>query len=749
MRQRSRRTILIGMSFFIILQLTRFTSSAQTSGLRGVVLNSETGAPVGQTYLILQKAGEGTAGQRSLSLDDDGMFLFSRLSAGNWMLRVTRAGYKPLTIDVQLFEGAEQDLIVYFSEVPYETTTVVVTGSHRHSSVQHEHELNSTLRGKDLDRELGLSLAATLRNETGLAMRSMGPAPARPVIRGLGGDRVFISEDGFKTVDLSATSPDHAVTIEPFGAERIEVLRGPRVLTKGPTTIGGVVNVVRHDIPIDPHRDVIGSIGLYGETANRGYLGSVLAEGPISPFLFRGEASRRESGDLRTPEGELRNSDSRTFNWTLGGSVIREAGMLGAAHRQYTLSYGVPGGFVGAHPNGVNIEMERRQTSARGNFASLTPLFHDLSFTAARTYYRHKEFEASGLIGSEFLIVDWQGTVQANHHGFDVIDEGIAGMNASHRDITFGGYVFTSPGTAVSLAPFLYERFHFGSLSVETAVRFNYDRIAPRSEKPEARIGHIRERVFDTWSASMSILYPVGEVVRIGANLSRSSRVPTIEELFSEGPHLAAYSYEVGNPDLEAEHGYGAELFVTHHFDGLSWTIAVFRNDLSSFIIPRNTGEINYSTFLPIYRTSGVEALFYGVEAQANVDVHPSVRIETSISWTHGNFQDTGQPLPLIPPLKARIGAIWRSAGWQTGLSIDAAARQGRVDTFEESTAGYAIFHAFAQYSIVAGSLIHNVSLNGDNLLDRSYRNHLSRVKSIIPEAGISLRATYKLHFAL
>jgi iron complex outermembrane recepter protein len=336
-----------------------------------------------------------------------------------------------------------------------------------------------------------------------------------------------------------------------------------------------------------------------------------------------------------------------------------------------------------------------------------------------------------------------------NHHAVGIVDEGLVGLSATHRDATFGGFVFTVPAVSKSLAPFVYERFHLGAFNLEAALRLNYDMITPVKEKKDARIGHIRERSFTTWSASVSALYPLTAIVRLGANVSRSSRVPTIEELYSEGPHLAAYSYEVGNPDLASEHGIGTELFVTHKFDGFTWTLTTFRNTLTSYIIPRNSGEINYSTFLPIYRTVGVEALLYGVEGQLEWEVGRHVLIDLSAAYTHGSFSDSGDPLPQIPPLKARGAVSWKSGDWHIGLSVDAATAQHRVDTFEEATAGYAVVNAFVQYTRIAGGLIHNVSLNGDNLFDREYRNHLSRVKSILPEAGINLRATYKLHFAL
>jgi iron complex outermembrane recepter protein len=188
---------------------------------------------------------------------------------------------------------------------------------------------------------------------------------------------------------------------------------------------------------------------------------------------------------------------------------------------------------------------------------------------------------------------------------------------------------------------------------------------------------------------------------------------------------------------------------VTHKYDDFTWSLTTFRNTLTSYIIPRNSGEINYSTFLPIYRTMGVEALLYGVEGQLAWALGEQVLLDLSVAYTHGSISDNGDPLPQIPPLKGRGALRWKGGSWQIGLSMDAATAQHRVDTFEEATAGYAVVNAFVQYTRIAGGLIHNLSLNGDNLFDREYRNHLSRVKSILPEAGINVRATYKLHFSL
>ncbi len=719
-----------------------------TSALRGMVLDAESGASIDGAYLFLRPPGSSTEAQEQTT-DAEGSFLFTSLNTGEYLLQVSRTGYRAQRLTVDIPDRAERDLIVYLHPRTYQTAPVVVTGTHMHTRTEKPGEVATVLRGKELDRELGLTLAATLKNETGLAMRAMGPAPARPVIRGLGGDRVLVSEDGNKTTDLSASSPDHAVTIEPFAAERIEVLRGPKVLTQTPVTIGGVVNVVRHDVPQDMHRHTLGTLGLYGESANGGVLGSFRAEVPLQPVMLRGEFSRRSTGDLRTPEGRLYNSASESTDLGFGGSVIDDGSYAGVSFRQFDLEYGIPGGFVGAHPDGVQIELERRQYNVRASHTVDAAWMHDITVQLSRAYYRHREFEASGRIGSEFRIVSYPGKIWFSHHSLGPIDEGIAGVSFEYRDFDVGGFVFTAPSTSVNVSPYLYERLELGPVQVDAAVRYNYDRIAPLEEKLDARIGQIRTREFHTWSLSATALYEISEVVHLGANVSRSSRVPTIEELFSEGPHLAAYSYEVGNPDLADENGIGTEVFLYHRFPTLYFNMTFFRNDMHAFIIPRNTGEINYATFLPVYATSGVRALLYGGEMQVRWDATDALTLDASLSYTHGSFRDSGAPLPQIPPLKGQLGVTWKTAAWRFGLNGEFADRQSLVDEFEESTAGYALLHGFAQYSFTTGQQVHNVSLSAENLLDQPYRNHLSRVKAILPEAGLNLRLTYKLHFEI
>ncbi len=731
----------IFLTAFFMLLFTPQLPLAETGTFSGIVLDAETKEPIANAHVHIS-----TMDIHKVTSDDGG-FEIENFEEGEYEIEVTRIGYLENHLEINFGNGAEKTFAIYLIPKAVEMSPVVVTSQHTHTKFEELGEFSQALRGKELQKEMGLTLASTLKNETGLAIRSMGPAPARPVVRGLSGDRVVISEDGYKTTDLSATSPDHAVTIEPFSLERIEVIRGPKVLLKSSTTFGGVVNAVRHEIPMDMHDEILGTLGAYSESANEGYLGSLSLEVPFRQLLVKTEITGKKSSDLQTPIGELRNSQTESMDFSIGANYFTGFGYAGYSYRRFELDYGIPGGFIGAHPNGVDIEMVRKQHNFKSELNIDSERFESVELHFSRAYYRHKEFESNGLIGTEFKILNYSGNVDLNHEELGLFGYGIFGISFDHRDFDIGGYVFNPPAVSTNVSSYFYENFTHDNLSLEFGGRLNYDRITPEYEKPDANIGHIRERAFTTFSLSFSAIYRLSEVIHTGVNISRSSRVPTIEELFSEGPHLAAYSYEVGNPDLDDEHGFGGELFFFHKTGRFDYSLTFFNNEIENYIIPRNTGSINYATLLPIYASEGVSARLQGIEAQAEARLTGSLSLLSSISYTKGVFKDTDEPLPQIPPLKGLSEIKYSTPGYTVAFNAQYAGKQDEVDTFEEPTDGYLIYNAYLQYFLTEGHWIHSISLSLDNILDTEYRNHLSRVKSIMPEAGRNFKVTYKLFF--
>jgi len=734
------RLNLIGAIIFLFLIFNSFLYPNEPPvNITGKILNGDNSEPIANAQILVLDS------DAFAISDENGYFSIKNLMLTKCRLKITHLAYQEKIVELELQVSNNRDIIIYLIPRAISLSPVVVTDKISKSKFDELYEQTNVLKGKELQQDLSLTLASTLKNETGLSVRSMGPAPSRPVIRGLGQDRVFISEDGNKTTDLSGTSPDHAVTLEPFTVNSIEVIRGPKVLSKTLTTIGGLVNIIKDEIPNEIHNTPHLTLGGYGETANKGFLGAAITEIPFDPFALRFEISKRKTDDLKTPAGTLKNSYSENFNSSAGISFIKDWGFTGASLRFFNLDYGVPGGFVGAHPNGVDIEMYRRQINIE-NVYNFKSIFYDkLNIKFSNTYYRHKEFESSGRLGSEFRIIDYIASAEINHRQFHSITSGQFGVSFEHRNFDIGGFVFTPPTNSMNFSAYIFENINKDRLSFDFAARYSFDNIKPEIEDPDSEIGPIKQRIFNNFSLSLSGLFQLSEKVFIGANISRSSRVPTIEDLFSEGPHLAAYSFEIGNPLLESESGIGTEVFVYHKFEKLFFNLNAFYNNLNSYIIPRNTGKINYQTFLPIYLTTGTGAVLYGFDGEVKWKLIENIFIESSISYTIGQFKDNSAYLPQIPPMKGLLEIKYSDDKVIFGINSEWAASQMKVDEFEQPTAGYIVFNMFVQYFFVTGDFYNNLSLNIDNIFNQEYRNHLSRVKSILPEAGFNIRLIYKL----
>lgn len=727
--------------FFLTLLLPNTVLSNDIQKISGIVIDEFSLQPIqGVNVLFVEK-------NINTKTDSSGYFEFIVSIKKNFTLEFTFSSYRSKSIKIS--NDSIISLIIKLTPISYTTPVITVTDSKDDSKFNELMKESGVLKDKELQKDLSSTLAATLKNETGLSVRSMGPAPSRPVFRGMTGDRILITEDGSKTNDLSATSPDHAVTIEPFSIDKIEVLRGPKVLLKSTSTFGGIVNVIRNDIPNKLPTFFTFQTGFFGETSNKGILGSFNGELPIYNFVIRGEITGRKADNLKTPIGTLLNSDLKTKNYSASFGYILKKGFLGCAYREFTSDYGIPGGFIGAHPKGVDITMLKKQFKFKAEYNINTSYIKNIEFEFVRDKYNHKEFEASGLIGAEFGLINYNSDIIINHKKLGFIDNGSWGFSSDYRDFKIGGYVFTSPTKSVKISAFFYENINFNDnkTNIELSGRINYDNLKPNPLNPNSSIGLITQRSFTTFSLALSAIQDLSKNYHFGISLSRSSRVPTIEELYSEGPHLAAYSYEIGNPYLESEYGYGGEIFLHYKKENMYFLISFFGNDIPYYIIPRNNGDTNYSTLLPIYKTDGVDAVMFGFESQFEYNFWKHLTFSANLSYTNGSFKNDRKSLPAIPPLKSIFEILYKRENFIFGISTELVAAQNRVDEFENPTKGYGVINSYSQYSLITGNFIHSLSVNFENIFNKEYRNHLSRVKSIMPESGRNLRITYKMFF--
>ena len=707
--------------------------------LEGYVFDHKTQRAIGNVDIKVDDSAVGA------TTDERGRFVL-RLSEGVHRLSFYRVGYGLVSREVRVSD--EKLPVLYVEMVAKEivTDTINVLGKDAETRFEALHEATGVLSGDELQKKYSLTLAETMKNEIGVAIRSMGPAPARPVIRGLSGDRVQINIDGIETRDLSATSADHAVTLEPFNLERLEIIRGPRILLHTASAIGGVINVVKQKIPEDHPQRVFGSVGAYGETVNRGYLSAAGITVPVGPLALYAETTYRNTRDVQTPIGRLANTPIDTRTHTLGLSYPTDRGYIGASFDQFLTQYGIPGGFIGGHPNGVDLDIDRRVFDGRAAYRFDREVLNSVEVGFTKTFYHHFEYESSGGIGSEFLFHDYGGDLKLFMNTQGQTRNTVLALGFGHHNLKLGAFVFTPPTREQNASIGLYHEFTYRHIEFQAAARYTYADFDPRPRTRSIADLDV-DRTFHAWSAAISPLVTITDQLTGGFNFSRSQRVPTIEELYNNGPHLAAYTFEVGNVDLEAETSLGIEVFFHYLQPGLDFVLSGYWNEFDTYIAPRNTGEINFAQLLPIYAADGVAARFLGLEMHIGWRLNTRLNLELNGSYVRGENRDEDLPLPEMPPLKFVGSATYEHTYLTVGGTAEFVAGQERVDIFEEPTDGYAVFGVYAQRNINTDHIRHSLILSLDNLLDTEYRNHLSRIRSVMPELGRSIKMHYKLSF--
>lgn len=748
------------------LPLAAQVTNAPHGALRGEVRDAGTGQPLAAALVRLVPL----LHHEELT-HVDGSFLLTDIEPGQYTLVVERLGYRSESRSVAVEAGVTTTVQIALAVSALELGGLVVeTGA---LSARARNDVLSpvtTISGADLDRLTDQTVAAMLDGRPGLTSTSLGPTTARPIIRGLGGNRILMLEDGIKPGDMSSTSSDHAVAVEPLTARQVEVVRGPMSLMYGSSALGGVVNLVREEVPAAIPDRPHGALMLQGMSANDGLTAGGFGTTSFGPFAVRAEGTARTFGNLVTPVGELVNTGGDTRAVALGVSVPGEHLHGGGAYRYYASDYGIPGGFVGGHATGVDISMRRHTLRGEVEVHRDRGLVSSVDVDGGYTRYHHEELEPSGNLGTSFVQDLVQGQAVMRHAQAGIFREGALGVSGQYRDIQTGGTLRTPSTWDYSLAGFLIEELGPDALRFQFGLRYDLARYTPRDTTSFVTAGGertpVRERTFGAVSGSAGLLWKASEAVRFGASVSRAYRTPDFNELFSNGPHLAANSFDVGDPSLGQETGFGVDVFARITNAHVHAEVAAYRNLLSGYIFPSSRGraELGAQGGRPRFQYTNEDARFIGVEGEVLAALTDAVRLEASGSLVQAEFTSDRAPIPvfegfdttfvaasdvppLIPPAQGRLGVRLERPGYFAGVGAKLVARQDRLGDFETPTDGHALLDLTAGLRIVRGGTLHTVTLRVDNALDREYRDHLSRVKDLMPGAGRGVSLLYRMAF--
>lgn len=690
--------------------------------------------------------------KREAHTSADGTYRFDNVPSGTYHLVVRAEGYTSRRAEVKVGpQGATQDLVVEYDAHYAEVISVSPAPRAQFESYQP----TSVLAGQELAKQLEATLGATLQSSPGVAMRSLGPGPARPVIRGMDGDRVAVLQDGQRMGDLSSQSADHGVTINPSSAEKIEVVRGPATLLYGANAIGGLVNVITDQIPTQKTMKVAGNanvdFGTNGGEAN----GSADVHAGNGTFAFHFGGGGGRSGDFSTPEGEVDNSQSRNEFVSLGGSWTGERSYAGASYGYDDSKYGVPIVEEGE----TQLTPKRHAVTLRAGANGLDGTITSYRATLGIKRYEHNELDGEE-VATTFHNDTTEGELLVSHKPYGKLSGTVGGWFLTRAFDATGEEALSPPVDQKGSAFFMYEELGWSHVTLQFGGRYDHTGYSPE--------GGLESRTFNEFSGSVgALIRPVrgNENFVIAASLARAARNPALEELYFFGPHAGNFAFEIGNPDLKSEHAVGFDISVRGRTQRMRVELTVFRNSINDFVFRApisnaefvaRAGELEQRFHLddtpgepefPAIEFTSADALMYGLEGHADIDITPRIIGEVTFDSVRGELRDTGEPLPRIPPYRGIFGLRYQKNALQFGGSVSAVAKQDRVFEEETPTDGYGLLKLFGSYSFQGGGALNTITARLDNATNELYRNHLNYLKDVLPERGRTLKVLYSVSF--
>lgn len=711
--------------FHILFLTAVLLQPAPGTTVSGIITQAESRQPLAGALVVIDEL------RLETRAGTDGTYRFENVPPGQYHIGVRAEGYSTRRTEVTVGTTPQTlNIAVEFDLHFAEVLSVSPTARPQFESYQP----TTVLDGQELTKLLEATIGATLSEAPGVAMREFGAAAARPVIRGLDGDRISVLEDGQRMGDLSSQSGDHSVPTNPAAARKIEVVRGPATLLYGANAIGGLVNVITDSIPSERTTGASGNF-TFNFGTNGGAAGAAgdIHVGNGKYALHFGGAGNRQ-GDYKTPLGDVDNSQSRMGMGQIGVSRTGEKQYAGVSYGYDDSQYGIPIVEEGL----IQLTPRRHALSARAGGQNLDGWLQSYRATLGVRKYEHSELEGDE-VGTTFKNDTLEGELLLSHKRAGRLVGSFGGWFMDRAFDAIGEEALSPAVDQRAVAAFVYEEVESSHATLQFGGRLDHATYTPAQNR--------RERTFTEWSASTGLLLKpqaAQDNVVIALNLARASRYPSLEELYYRGPHPGNLAFEIGNDGLAAEHALGVDVSLRARGQRFEAEVSYFRNDITNYIFRQPTGDI--ADEFPVVRNIEADSVLTGIEAHGDVKLTSEITAELTYDWIKGTLK-SGDPLPRIPPQRLIAGLTYQKNAFQAGGSAQFVSEQDRVFGAETPSDGYVTAKLFASYSFQRGGMLNTVTARLDNAGDTEYRNHLNYLKDVLPEIGRSFKLVYSIGF--
>ena len=643
-----------------------------------------------------------------------------------------------------------------------------------------------------------------MENIPGVQAMDIGSGFSKPMIRGMGFNRIAVLENGIKQ-EGQQWGADHGLELDAFNIGTVNVLKGPSSLLYGSDAMGGVIDITSPPVPsVDM---LFGDVTLLGKSVN-GTLGGSFMLGIKKSFWYaQVRYSEQHFGDYRIPTDTIVYLTQkmpvygRKLKNTAG--IERNIGFFAQYQRQrykanYSISnvYQKTGFFPGAHgiPDASRVEDDGDSRNmelpySKVNHLKVTTLQqyaweklvlsgdfgfqnnHREEWSVFHTHYGSQPVpEKDPDKELAFNLNTLSASVKVRFVGSSSWEHAL-GWDGQHQRNDISGYSFLLPEYYRSTTGLLWLTTYKPNnvISVSGGMRYDYGYIHIYSHEDAYLADYLRKQGYDEeqvehykwnshavkkkfgdYSFSLGLVWTPSERHMVKANVGRSFRLPGANELAANGVHHGTFRHEQGDTNLKSEQGWQMDASYNLRYNGFSISVSPFVSWFSNYIFLRPTGEWSV---LPhagqIYRYTGAEALFAGTEATIDIHFLRSFNYRISGEYVYTYNCDEHIPLSFSPPFSMRNTLTWQRKQVMLYAEWQSIARQNRVDRNEDRTPGVNLFHLGGSLNIsIRGNQAIEITLTARNIFNTRYYNHLRFYRKVeIPEPGRNFQLLIKIPF--
>lgn len=643
-----------------------------------------------------------------------------------------------------------------------------------------------------------------MENIPGVQTMDIGSGFSKPMIRGMGFNRIAVLENGIKQ-EGQQWGADHGLELDAFNIGTVNVLKGPSSLLYGSDAMGGVIDITSPPVPsVDM---LFGDVTLLGKSVN-GTLGGSFMLGIKKSFWYaQVRYSEQHFGDYRIPTDTIVYLTQkmpvygRKLKNTAG--IERNIGFFAQYQRQrYKANYSVSnvyqktGFFPGAHgiPDVSRVEDDGDSRNmelpySKVNHLKVTTLQqyaweklvlsgdfgfqnnHREEWSVFHTHYGSQPVpEKDPEKELAFNLNTLSASVKVRFIGSSSWEHAL-GWDGQHQRNDISGYSFLLPEYYRSTTGLLWLTTYKPNnvISVSGGMRYDYGYIHISSHEDAYLADYLRKQGYDEeqvehykwnshavkkkfgdYSFSLGLVWTPSERHMVKANVGRSFRLPGANELAANGVHHGTFRHEQGDTNLKSEQGWQMDASYNLRYNGFSISVSPFVSWFSNYIFLRPTGEWSV---LPhagqIYRYTGAEALFAGTEATIDIHFLRSFNYRISGEYVYTYNCDEHIPLSFSPSFSMRNTLTWQRKQVMLYAEWQSIARQNRVDRNEDRTPGTNLFHLGGSLNIpIRGNQAIEITLTARNIFNTRYYNHLSFYRKVeIPEPGRNFQLLIKIPF--